>query len=580
MSELIAGRYLLVECLDKKSIASTWLATDSFDDNRKVVIKVFGSIKFAKKISINLFVGELAKYKSLNRIKHVLPTLFTGIDENNTCFIVTEFKEKGNLNEYLKSNTFDEEEAIQFIGQLSYLLSTMMELKVAHSNLKFSNLFYENTQGSEKHLQVTDVRISNKLIKHLKKYLNSEPKFSLKEFVKLDPYPKKRSSVNPFADDVFALAYLTVIASGGRIFRIKNNYIPYLPPVFSKEFRKVMKNCLENNVERRPTAAQLFSLSNTYKRYGKLDLSIIYQASVSEIIVRKPYSKFKKLLTNVSESFTTKPVEISNSENLTVVEPINFNQNTNSQTNSIGRKIRKGFFQFLDSIYYLNLIIRKFINGLSVKTNPNQLKRISYSVLLLLLVSGALYFTLTSNSKTKNTNSLIVAKPNTTVNKNLDSALYTTVLPQQEVLKVENEDVLIESKNDKPKTEENIKTINTTPKPVLVEKSAIEPVLVEESVVEPEPIIEPEPQKTNPVIAKQEVNKKQTYEVLGVYSEGLAFVGVTVSGKLKYGFMDDKGNIVIPFRYDNAFNFINGSAVVILNGERIFIDRSGNRITN
>jgi len=44
------------------------------------------------------------------------------------------------------------------------------------------------------------------------------------------------------------------------------------------------------------------------------------------------------------------------------------------------------------------------------------------------------------------------------------------------------------------------------------------------------------------------------------------------------GFVDTNDNIVIPFKYDYAFSFINGYAVVRLNNKWGFIDRKGKEV--
>lgn len=45
-----------------------------------------------------------------------------------------------------------------------------------------------------------------------------------------------------------------------------------------------------------------------------------------------------------------------------------------------------------------------------------------------------------------------------------------------------------------------------------------------------------------------------------------------------YGYVNHKGDVVLPFIYENARNFAHGRATVLLNGESYEIDTSGNRI--
>jgi hypothetical protein len=59
------------------------------------------------------------------------------------------------------------------------------------------------------------------------------------------------------------------------------------------------------------------------------------------------------------------------------------------------------------------------------------------------------------------------------------------------------------------------------------------------------------------------------------YQEGL----FNLSKDGKWGYIDDKQNIVIPFQYEWASPFKNGKAKVTLNGEEFFIDKTGKKTT-
>ena len=46
----------------------------------------------------------------------------------------------------------------------------------------------------------------------------------------------------------------------------------------------------------------------------------------------------------------------------------------------------------------------------------------------------------------------------------------------------------------------------------------------------------------------------------------------------KWGYIDNKGNVVIPLEYDYADVFQGGVAQVKLNSEYVYIDRTGRRV--
>ena len=54
-----------------------------------------------------------------------------------------------------------------------------------------------------------------------------------------------------------------------------------------------------------------------------------------------------------------------------------------------------------------------------------------------------------------------------------------------------------------------------------------------------------------------------------LFWDGLAYVKFNN----KYGYINHKGEVVIPIIYDKADNFYNGKATVVLNGKNIIIDR-------
>ena len=72
------------------------------------------------------------------------------------------------------------------------------------------------------------------------------------------------------------------------------------------------------------------------------------------------------------------------------------------------------------------------------------------------------------------------------------------------------------------------------------------------------------------------VNRKITeeYDFAHDFSEGLAIVNLDD----KYGFMDNKGEIIIPIIYDYAFSFYYGLAKVKLNDEYFRINKNNERI--
>ena len=66
------------------------------------------------------------------------------------------------------------------------------------------------------------------------------------------------------------------------------------------------------------------------------------------------------------------------------------------------------------------------------------------------------------------------------------------------------------------------------------------------------------------------------YDYAGDFNEGLACVGIGEEDDMKYGYIDRRGNTVIPFIYDKPAQFIDGIAYVKKDGKYGTIDKDGN----
>ena len=67
----------------------------------------------------------------------------------------------------------------------------------------------------------------------------------------------------------------------------------------------------------------------------------------------------------------------------------------------------------------------------------------------------------------------------------------------------------------------------------------------------------------------------EIYQNASSFSEGL----VSVKKKGKWGYINIKNEVIIPFEFDRAYDFNEGVAVVVQNGERFFIDKLGRALS-
>lgn len=65
------------------------------------------------------------------------------------------------------------------------------------------------------------------------------------------------------------------------------------------------------------------------------------------------------------------------------------------------------------------------------------------------------------------------------------------------------------------------------------------------------------------------------YDDAGIFENGLSAVSTNVGGVLKYGYVNDSGDVIIPFVYSSAQKFKYGKAIVSQNGKYGIIDIEG-----
>lgn len=68
------------------------------------------------------------------------------------------------------------------------------------------------------------------------------------------------------------------------------------------------------------------------------------------------------------------------------------------------------------------------------------------------------------------------------------------------------------------------------------------------------------------------------YDHASDFSNGRACVGIGTKGNRKYGYVDREGNVVIPLVYDRSAEFIDGNAYVTRDGKQGTIDKDGNEL--
>ena len=82
--------------------------------------------------------------------------------------------------------------------------------------------------------------------------------------------------------------------------------------------------------------------------------------------------------------------------------------------------------------------------------------------------------------------------------------------------------------------------------------------------------------KNNSPVDSTQVKKERLYSYIGIYQGGLALT--LKKGSKQYGFIDERGQEVIPFIYDEASSFSEGLAPVRKDFKAGFIDKTGKEV--
>lgn len=70
--------------------------------------------------------------------------------------------------------------------------------------------------------------------------------------------------------------------------------------------------------------------------------------------------------------------------------------------------------------------------------------------------------------------------------------------------------------------------------------------------------------------------KSCSYDGFAGFSDGIARVETKVAGKTKYGYLNDKGETIVPIEYESMQLFRNGWGVLKKDGLNYFVDKAGN----
>ena len=161
-STLNNGRYTIKKVLGSGGFAVTYLAIDSKEQNKDIVIKELFMNEYCKrdsktydiiavnssdneqiiKTAIAKFIGEVEKIKNIQHPNIV--KVFDAFAEHNTYYYTMEYLQNGYLEDLISKGKISEQDAVKYIKGVASGLAKMHSMNMAHLDIKPANIMLNN----------------------------------------------------------------------------------------------------------------------------------------------------------------------------------------------------------------------------------------------------------------------------------------------------------------------------------------------------------------------------------------------------------------------------------------------------
>ena len=158
------GRYTIKKVLGSGGSAVTYLAVDSKEQNKEIVIKELFMNEFCKrdsktydivalnssdteqimKTAIAKFIGEVEKIKNIQHPNIV--KVFDAFAEHNTYYYTMEYLPNGSLEDLLSKDKISEQDAVKYIKGVASGLAKMHSMNMVHLDIKPANIMLNNEE--------------------------------------------------------------------------------------------------------------------------------------------------------------------------------------------------------------------------------------------------------------------------------------------------------------------------------------------------------------------------------------------------------------------------------------------------
>lgn len=347
---LFHNRYFLEKLLGRGNFSEVWVAKDTKTDVF-VALKIYAPATGLNDQGLNVLSREFALVVDVNH-KNLLKPLYYDTFERKP-YLVLPYCKKGSI--LGRIGTFNEEDAWRLIRDaasgLAYLHS--MNPSVIHQDIKPDNIMI-NDRGE---FLIADFGISSHVRSTLRKSLSSAftsagtPAYMAPERFGRDNTPILANDIYSLGATVYEmLTSDPPFGDGGGLLQRRGAEIPIIKGNFSKDLKKVLYLCLQEEPWKRPTAVQLeqyaqlaldgkkipfghnsssFKINKRNIAFGCFILGLLISIGLGTMLIHEHEAESPILRTkNVSM-----PISINSSEHL----PMTANQQKNTGIESEGK---------------------------------------------------------------------------------------------------------------------------------------------------------------------------------------------------------------------------------------------------
>ena len=255
---LFHDRYKLVRLLGRGNFSEVWLA-DDVKTNTEVALKIYAPATGLDDDGLDIFAREFAIVVNANN-KYLLKPL-----HYDTCdrkpYLVLPYCHNGSTQKRI--GMMKEKDVWKFLHDVACGLNFLHEMKppVIHQDIKPDNVMV----GDGGDYMLTDFGISSHCKSALRRSVSEAFKSAGTTAYMAPERFGKNGNIPIMASDIYSLGATafelltgdTPFGNDGGLFQRKGAEIPELGDKYSADLKKVIRQCLEPEPWKRPTAAQL-----------------------------------------------------------------------------------------------------------------------------------------------------------------------------------------------------------------------------------------------------------------------------------------------------------------------------------